>query len=60
MFIFSVDRIISGLHYFKFNSDRVESDRLMCLHEVNSVRLSLQSDYKGIILLHVNIASELN
>ncbi len=39
-------------------SDRAQSDRLRCLHEAFSVRLSRQSDYKLIIWLHVNVTNE--
>ncbi len=41
----------------KFNSNRAQSDRLRCLHEGFSVRLSHQYDYKRIIWLHVNVAN---
>ncbi len=61
VFTCTLNRIRKGINRpfdsIEFHSDRAQSDRLRCLQEAFSVRLSRQSDYKRIICLHVNVAS---
>ncbi len=55
--------VIAHVQYFPvsvFNPIKglgAQSERLRCLHEAFSVRLSHQSNYQRIIWLHVNVAS---
>ncbi len=58
VFTCTLNRIRKWINH-PLRSDRAQSDRLRCLHEAFSARLSRQSDYKRIICLHVNVANEL-